>query len=119
MELATKRANEVPRSVITDELAVYLDGVELAFAGETKHVPTKRLTSTNGTQVIERFHGTLKDHTKVMRSYLRGGTAKIVTDGWLIHYNLFRPHSALGGKTPAEAAGAETSFKSWADVIKK
>jgi hypothetical protein len=43
---------------------------------------------------------------------------RIVTDGWLVHYNFFRPHSALGGKTPAEAADAEAPFKSWADVVK-
>lgn len=38
-------------------------------------------------------------------------------DGWLAHYNLFRPHEGLGGKTPAEAAGIEAPFKSWKDVV--
>lgn len=36
----------------------------------------------------------------------------------LVHYNFFRPHSAVGNKTPAEAAGADAPFKSWADVVK-
>jgi putative transposase len=118
MERAAKRANKVPEVVITDKLASYLDGVELAFGAETRHLPAKRLTATDGTQIIERFHGTLKDRTKVLRSFMRRGTAKIFTDGWLVHYNFFRPHPAIGGKTPAEAAGADVPFKSWVDVVK-
>lgn len=118
MEKAAKRADKIPKTVITDKLAAYLDGVELAFGAETKHLPAKRLTTKDGTQVIERFHGTLKDRTKVLRSFMRKGTAKTFTDGWLAHYNFFRPNSAIGGKTPAEAAGADAPFKSWADVVK-
>lgn len=118
MERAARRANRVPNSVITDKLAAYLDGIELAFGADTKHIRAKRLTAEPGTQIIERFHGTLKDRTKVMRSFLRRGTAKIVTDGWLVHYNFFRPHETLGGKTPAQAAGAKVPFRNWKDVIK-
>jgi hypothetical protein len=36
-----------------------------------------------------------------------------------IHYNHFRPNDALGGKTPAKAAGIEHPFKTWADIINK
>ena len=118
MEQAAKRADKTPEVIITDKLASYLDGIELAFGGETRHLPAKKLTSKDGTQIIERFHGTFKDRTKVLRSFMRRDTAKIFTDGWLVHYNFFRPHTALKEKTPAEAAGAETPFKSWADVVK-
>lgn len=117
MERAAKRAGKVPEIVITDKLRSYLDGIELAFGAETKHLPAKRLTTTDGTQIIERFHGSLKDRTKVMRSFMRKGTVKTFTDGWLVHYNFFRPHTALSGKTPAEAAGVDTSFKNWKDVV--
>lgn len=118
MEKAGKRADRLPNKVITDKLTSYLDGVELAFGAETEHIPAKRLTTKPGTQLIERFHGTLKDRTKVMRSMMRKGTAKIITDGWLAHYNFFRPHQALDNKTPAEVAGAERPFKGWVDVVK-
>jgi putative transposase len=118
VERAARRAGKVPEVVITDKLAAYLDGIELAFGGETRHLPAKKLTSKDGTQIIERFHGTFKDRAKVLRSFMRRDTAKIFTDGWLVHYNFFRPHTALKGETPAEAAGAETPFKSWIDVVK-
>lgn len=119
MERAARRAGRIPKTVITDKLAAYLDGVELAFGADTKHIPAKKLTSKDGTQIIERFHGTLKDRTKVLRSFMSKGTVRIFTDGWLIHYNFFRPHPAVGGKTPAEAAGAKPPFKSWIDVVKR
>ena len=118
MERAARRAGKVPKSVITDKLAAYLDGIELAFGADTKHIRAKKLTSEPGTQLIERFHGTLKDRTKVMRSFMRRSTAKIVTDGWLVHYNFFRPHPAVDGKTPAEAASTDTQMKSWLTVVK-
>ncbi len=118
MERAARRADKIPKTVITDKLAAYLDGVELAFGTETKHLPAKRLTSADGTQLIERFHSTLKDRTKVFRSFFRKGTARTILDGWLVHYNFFRPHSAHGDKTPAQAAGAITPFKNWLDVVK-
>lgn len=37
--------------------------------------------------------------------------------GWVIHYNFFRSHPGLGGKTPAETAGIHSLFRSWADVV--
>jgi putative transposase len=119
MERASDRANKVPEVVITDKLASYLDGIELTFGAETKHLPAKKLTAKDGTQIIERFHGTLKDRTKVLRSFMHKGTVKTFTDGWLVHYNFFKPHSALEGKTPAEAAGAKSIFKNWLDIVKE
>ncbi len=117
MERAAKRAGKAPKVVITDKLASYLDGIELAFGADTKHVQAKKLTSEPGTQLIERFHSTLKERTKVMRSFLKKDTAKIIMDGWLCHYNFFRPHLAHKGKTPAQAAGAQSPYNSWKDVV--
>lgn len=33
----TERASKTPRVVITDKLAAYLDGIELAFGADTQH----------------------------------------------------------------------------------
>ena len=118
MERASKRAEGIaPQSVTTDKLAAYIDGFELAFDADTKHIRARTLTSEPDRQLIERLHGTLKDCTKIMRSFLRKGTAKTVTDGWRIHYNFFRPHGALGNKTPAKVAGAKSPYKSWLDMV--
>jgi hypothetical protein len=44
-----------------------------------------------------------------------------VIDGQRIYYNYIRPHTALNGKTPAEAAGIELNLtgNKWESLIRK
>ena len=83
----------------------------------TKHVQSSPFVETDSTNLIERFHGTLKDRTKVMRGLKKIETAKLFTDGWLVYYNYFRPHESLKDRTPAEVARIKFLFKNWADVV--
>lgn len=117
MQKAAEKAGKIPKQVLTDKLAAYLDGVELAYGADTEHIRSKGFTVQPNTNLIERFHGTLKDRTKVMRGLKNIESAIQFTDGWLVHYNFFRPHSALGDKTPAEVAGLQSPCKNWADVV--
>ena len=118
MEKAAKRAGKAPKVVLTDKLRAYLDGIELAFGAETKHIASKGFTVQPNTNLVERFHGTLKARTKVMRGLKSRESAKLLTDGWLVHYNYFRPHEALRNKTPAEKAGIAFPYKNWLDITK-
>ena len=118
-EQASKRANKVPETVITDKLYAYLDGIELAFGADTEHIQSQGFSIQPNTNLIERFHGTLKARTKVMRGLHNIESAIEFTDGWLVNYNFFRPHEALGNKTPAEVAKANFPYKSWRDVCQK
>lgn len=118
MERAGTRAGKAPEVVITDKLAAYLDGIELAFGAQTKHIPAKGLRVQPNTNIIERFHGSLKARTKVLRGLKKRETARLIMDGWLVHYNFFRPHEAIGNRTPAEKAGVRFLFKNWLDVVK-
>ena len=117
MDKAAERAGKAPRIVITDKLAAYFDGIELAFGAYTKHIPSQGFSVEPNTNLIERFHGTLKARTKVMRGMKNKETAKLITDGWLVHYNFFRPHEALNNKTPGQIAKAAFKYKSWQDVV--
>jgi putative transposase len=119
VEKAADRAGKTPRVVITDKLAAYLDGIELAFGADTKHLPAKRLTTSPGTQLIERFHQTLKARTEVMKGLKTRKSARLILDGWLVFYNFLRPHEALRGKTPAEKAGVKFPFRNWVDIVRK
>lgn len=116
MEKAQARAGKTPKVVLTDKLAAYIDGIEQEFGADAKHIQSKPFTVKDSTNLIERFHGTLKARTKVMRGLKEIETAKLFTDGWLVHYNFFRPHETLG-KTPAEAAGITFAFKNWLGVV--
>lgn len=115
---ARGRASTSPRFIITDKLAAYLDGIERVFGGDVVHVQSEGLASATNNNVIERFHGTIKERTKVMRDLKSRESAALLLDGWLVHYNFFRPHMSLGGRTPAAAAGIQASVTTWADVVR-
>ncbi len=119
MEKAAERAGKVPKVVATDRLNSYLDGIESAFGADTKHLAGGPFKVEGNTNLIERFHGTLKARTKVMRGMKRRDTARLFAEGWLIHYNFFRPHESLKDKTPAEAAGVKFPYRHWKDIIRE
>lgn len=118
VEKAADRAGKVPKIIITDKLAAYLDGIELAFGADTEHMPAKKLTARPGTQLIERFHQTLKARTEIMKGLKTRKSARLILDGWLVFYNFLRPHEGLDGKTPAEVAEIKFPFRNWLDIVK-
>jgi putative transposase len=118
MEKASKTAGKIPKVVITDKLHAYLDGIELAFGADTEHRQSRPFSIKDSTNIIERFHSTLKTRTKVMRGLKSIDTAIQFTDGWLVHYNYLRPHQALHGKTPAQKAMVVYPFRDWADITR-
>jgi len=117
MKKAYDRAGKIPRIIYTDKLLAYLDGIELTFGADTKHKQGAPFDVENNTNLIERFHGTLKDRTKIMRGLKNIETAKLFTDGWLLYYNYLRPHSSLGGSTPARVAGVKYPYQNWQDIV--
>jgi putative transposase len=119
MGKAAKRAGKLPKVVVTDKLAAYLDGIELAYGADSKHKQSSPFEIENDNNLIERFHGTLKDRTKVMRALKNKDTLQKFTDGWLVHYNYFRPHMSLDDKTPAEKAKIKFPFRNWKDVTEQ
>jgi putative transposase len=85
MREASKRAGGViPEQIITDANYSYLDGIKLTFGSETEHVKSRPFISKDSTNTIERFHGVLKDRTKVIRSFKDIDTLIQFTDGWSI-----------------------------------
>ena len=53
--------------------------------------------------VLERMHGSIRERENVMRGLKVDDTPIIPMNQ--IYYSFVRPHSALGGAMPAEAAG--------------
>jgi len=52
---------------------------------------------------MERMNGEVRDREKVMRGLKRMDTP--ILKGTQIYHNFIKPHEALQGRTPAEAAG--------------
>jgi putative transposase len=58
---------------------------------------------------VESFNGRLRDELLNIEEFACLTEAKVIIEDWRIQYNTYRPHSALGGLTPAEYAGRETN----------
>jgi putative transposase len=112
---AVRMAGKEPSKVVTDKLASYLD---VRYGKETEHIQGKPFALEDSTQMIERFHETLKQRTKVMRGLKNIESAHDFINGWLVHYNYLRPHIALNNMTPAQVAGIDYPYRNWADVTR-
>jgi len=119
MKQAYKRTGKIPRVIYTDKLAAYLDGIELTFGADTKHRQGGPFDIEFNTNKIERFHSTIKSRTKVMRGLHTLKSARKYLDGWLVHYNFFRPHMSLNDRTPASVAGIKFPFRNWKDIVEQ
>jgi len=96
----------VPNVLVTDGLGSYASAFDQTFAKKhTHHIRKPRFIDKANNNMIERLHGTIKERTKVMRGLDDSKSASNVVDGLRLAYNFTRPHSALNGRTPAEAAG--------------
>ncbi len=113
MDRAITKAGKSPRIVCTDALAAYLD---INYGKDAEHKVGSPFSIENNTNLIERFHGTFKARTKVMRALKNLNTAHRFLDGWLVHYNYLRPHESLDGKTPAEVADIKYTYKNWNEL---
>jgi putative transposase len=115
---AAKRAGKKPNVVVSDSLPSYPQAIAEIFKGDTKHIRYKGITREPNNNILERFHGTLKARTKVMRGLKSLETARLFTDGWLVFYNFIRPHEALDNETPAKRAGVDSPIYDWVNVVK-
>lgn len=116
IDRAIKNAGKSPKVIITDKLASYLD---VRYGKDAEHrqgSPFRIKSSGESTSQIERFHGTIKDRTKVMRAFRDIETLHQFMNGYLVYYNFFKPNEALNGKTPAEAADVDYQVKNWKDL---
>ena len=119
MKQAYDRTGKMPRVIYTDSLRAYLDGIELTFGSETIHRQGSPFDVEVNTNLIERFHGTIKERTKVMRGLHTLESARLFMDGWLVHYNFFRPHMSLKDRTPASVANIHFPFHNWKDITER
>jgi putative transposase len=118
MRRAWQRVDKAPKFIVSDGMSAYPDGIERVFGADAKNIRAYGLTDEINTNLIERFHGTVKSRTKVLRGFKTFETAELILDGFLVHYNFFRPHMSLQDKTPAEVAGIDAPAKNWTDVVR-
>lgn len=118
MRRAMNASVNPPKRIKTDKLKSYAGAIDWVFGGKVEHVQSEGLASETNNNLSERLQGTFRHRTKVLRGLQTQRTGQQFLDGFVIDYNLFRPHEGLKGKTPAEAARVRTPFKEWEDFAK-
>jgi len=115
---AVKKAGKAPKTIITDKMKAYPDSVFSTLGGMTEHLQSSPFTiKAESMNIMERFHETLKERTKVMKAFRDIETLIPFTEGFLVYYNYLKPHEALDGKTPAEKAKLKYQTKTWVEVV--
>nr|WP_319373878.1 IS6 family transposase [uncultured Methanobacterium sp.] len=120
---ARNRALQKPKIIYADGCFAYRKGFKKAFYSNKRcnRVDLVQNVGINGRvhqNKVERLHGTLKDMLRARRGMDNYEKTEAMLDGWFVYYNFLRPHSALGGKTPAEAAGINLDLDNrWESLI--
>jgi len=110
---AKRVTKDRPQEVFTDGMLSYPKAIvkELGKRGVkgnwgfwSPHVRVPSIRAKESNNRIERFHGTEKERTKVMRGFDNDKGCANLMEGFRVHYNLVKNHQALGC-TPSEATG--------------
>jgi len=115
--MAYKRARRKPDIIITDKMRSYRRAIHTVFSRKTIHLTSGGFDSPTNTNLIERFHGILKQRTKVMRDLQGLDSAKLILKGFIVHYNFLHEHSSIEGITPAVKANINIGIDNWGDLI--
>ncbi len=87
-------------AVMTDNGACYRSRDFAQALGDVRHVWTRPYRpQTNGK--VERFNRTLATEWAYAATYLNDEARAATYPAWLHHYNHHRPHTGIGGQTPA------------------
>lgn len=116
-DLAARRTSIRPGTVLADVLIPQIEATQGRFVSGGEGVVASSFEVRPSTDSARLMLGVLRDRNPILQRLGNRNTAHLVVSGWAVHYNFFRPHPELGSKTPAEAAGIQSSLKSWADVV--
>ena len=118
MRKALLNSATIPKRIKTDKLRSYNVGIDAEFGGEVKHIQSEGLSAELNNNMSERLQGTFREQAKTMRGLQSRQSGQKFLDGWVINYNVFRPHESLKGLTPAQAVRVHPPFKEWEDLAK-
>jgi transposase-like protein len=101
-----------PETVYTDSLRHYNIAVKSTFP-DAKRVVNCGINKRENNNRIERMNGTLRERVKVQRGWKT--PKSVLAEGNRLQYNFVKPHMALEGKTPGQAAGLKA--KGWRELL--
>lgn len=110
-----KQRAPLPRAIVHDGLRSYDEAyTRELYTREKPQIQNVRSVGSNEKGLnpkVERLNGTVRDRESVMRGMDTAESAQELMDAMQIHYNFIRGNQAIGGQTPAEAAGINLNLK--------
>jgi len=122
---AKMKLRVMPIAVTHDGLGSYHEAFKSEFYTNTEprtiEVRSVSIRERGFNNRMERLNQTFRDRNKIQRGLDHEESAQLMADGTRIEYNFVRPHMALGGKTPAEAAGLSLNLEGnrWKELIRR
>jgi transposase-like protein len=116
-----KFADKNPKTLITDGAPNFHEAFQDEFytnklANRPEHIRDIRMDGTVHNNKMERMNGEIRDRERVMRTLEKPDTP--ILEGYQIFHNYIRPHQALNGRTPSEAAGIKIEGENrWLTII--
>lgn len=123
---AKERAGKRPDAIVTDGLQAYRTAIPNEFYDKTAgiqnpHIRLKDFETKPNNNIVERLNGTFREKSKVQRGLYSDETAEEFMEASRVFYNFLRPHMALHGMTPAQAAGIDLNLgdNRWMSMIEQ
>ena len=118
MKKAARATNVKPKTIKTDGLSGYVEGIQRVFPS-VKHIVSEGIYEEVNNNLSENLQGQFRQRTKTMRGLETRETGQEYLDGWVLDFNLFKDHEAHKGGTPGEAADVNPPYAEWADVVRQ
>jgi len=120
-QLNGNRYFQQPKTLITDSAPNFHEAFKNEFCTQKletrpEHTRYIRMNGQVHNNKMERMNGEIRDRERVMRT-LEKSDAPILS-GMQVFHNYIRPHQALNGRTPSEAAGIKVNEENkWLTLI--
>jgi len=120
-----KKLQAMPIAVTHDGLQSYHEAFKNEFYTNTKpqsiEVRSISIRERGFNNRMERLNQTFRDRNKTQRGLDSRSSAQEMSEAIRVAYNFVRPHMALDGKTPAEAAGINLQLgqNRWQSLIQQ
>jgi transposase-like protein len=120
-QLGKQVAEKQPKTLITDGAPNFHEAYEQEFwtqtvATRTEHIREISFDGVRHNNKMERMNGEIRDRERCMRTLEKADTP--ILTGMQIYHNYVRPHEALNGRTPSEAAGIKVDGENkWLTLI--
>lgn len=108
----------MPETITTDGLGSYIAAIGLMFP-YTEHIITEGIYEERNNNLSERAQKTFRSRIKTMDGLYGLETGQKYLDRWVLDYNHFKDHEALGGDVPARAANLGVQLGEWTELVRE